>query len=319
MATLLVAAMFLSLCGFANAADEKSAKKDKEQEIPAPEDLSLSTADGLDLAVTYYAGMKGKQTVPVVLLHMWKRNRNDYTELAKSLQTLGYAVIVPDLRGHGESTHLKGARKDEKLKAATMQPAQIGFMVTKDMEAVKKFLWEKNNAGELNIDKLCIVGAEMGASVAINFAVADAIAQDMNPVARSDYKLGRFVKAMVLISPELSFRGLPIRANKGNLIPDIAMLIVVGKQESKALTDATRIHGIFERFHPEPEGDTPAEKNDKRTLFFVKLDTSLQGTKLLDPKFNVGAMIADFLHRRLMKSEESREWTWKERKIPHGD
>ena len=32
-------------------------------------------------------------------------------------------------------------------------------MVTQDMRAVKDFLWQKNNAGELNIDKLCVVGA----------------------------------------------------------------------------------------------------------------------------------------------------------------
>lgn len=319
LTVLLVFAIALAICGLAVAADEKSAKKDKDQEIPPPEDLSLTTTDGLELAVTYYPGTKGKQTIPVVLLHMLKQNRNDYKDLAPSLQALGYAVIVPDLRGHGESKRLKGARKDETLKASTMPPAQFGLMVTRDMDAIKKFIWEKNNAGEMNIDKLCIVGAEMGASVALNFTVADAIEQDQNPVARADYKLGRFVKALVLISPELSFRGLAVRANKGNVIPDVAMLIIVGKQDKKALNDATRIHGIFERFHPEPEGDTAAEKNDKRTLFFVKLDTSLQGTKLLDPKFSVGAMIADFLNRRLTKSEESRDWKWKDRKIPHED
>ena len=70
------------------------------------------------------------------------------------------------------------------------------------MKAVKDFLWERNNAGELNIDKLCVVGAEMGASVALNFALADALDQDSNRVLRPDYKLGRFVKALVLISPE---------------------------------------------------------------------------------------------------------------------
>ena len=59
-----------------------------------------------------------------------------------------------------------------------MPPAQFKAMVTCDMEAVKKFLWERNNAGELNIDKLCVVGAEMGASVAVNFALADARDQD---------------------------------------------------------------------------------------------------------------------------------------------
>ena len=32
-------------------------------------------------------------------------------------------------------------------------------MVFEDMEAIKRFLMIKHNAGELNIDKLCVVGA----------------------------------------------------------------------------------------------------------------------------------------------------------------
>ena len=99
----------------------------------------MQTGDGLELTLTYYAGTKGKQTIPVVLLHMWKQSRNDYKDLAPALQALGYAVIVPDLRGHGESTHVKGARRDETLKAAKMPPQQFRLMVTEDMTAVKKF------------------------------------------------------------------------------------------------------------------------------------------------------------------------------------
>lgn len=317
---LLAAVTFLSwsvpaTCVLAD--DDKPTKKEKE--IPPPEDMVLTTGDGLELAVTYYPGTKGKQTIPIVLLHMWKQSRNDYKELAPTLQALGYAVVVPDLRGHGGSKHRKGASKDEKLDAATLSPAQFGQMVTKDMMAVKEFLWKQNNAGELNIDKLCLVGAEMGASVALNFTLADAMDQDNNRVQRPDYKVGRFVKALVLISPEPSFRGLPIRDATAYpaIQREIPILMVVGKQDSKAMQEAKRIHSIFERYHPEPTGDTTTEKNDRRTLFFVPLPTSLQGTKLLDPKFNVASYISDFINRRLVKSEESKDWTWSERKIPH--
>jgi pimeloyl-ACP methyl ester carboxylesterase len=294
---------------------ERKGGKDEEK-IPKPEDLELQTGDGLQLALTYYPGLKGKQSIPIVLLHGWKGSRNDYKDLAPSLQALGYAVIVPDLRGHGESTHIKGARRDQPLDAAKMPPSQFGLMVAEDMKAVKDFLWARNNDGELNIDKLCVVGADMGASVALNFAMRDAMAQDDNRVQRPGYKLGRFVKAMVLISPELTFRGLPVRdaAAYPAVQQDIAMLILVGKQDHKAAEEAKRIYGLFKSSHPEPTGD---DKGDKQTLFFVKLDTSLQGTKLLDPKFNVQGFIADFIDRRLVKSDESRDWTWKERKFPY--
>ena len=336
-AALLTAVAFLPCLALAAAADQPA--KTENEEVPKLklEDLVLQTGDGLELTLTYYPGTKGKQTIPIVLLHMWKQSRNDYKDLAPALQAMGYAVIVPDLRGHGQSTHLNGARKDENLKAATMPPQQFTLMVGEDMKAVKDFLWERNNEGELNIDKLCVVGAEMGASVALDFALADALEQDRNRVRRSDYQLGRFVKALVLISPEQSFRGLPTRAATAYpaVQRDIAVLILVGKQDSKALEEAKRIHGIFERHHPEPTGD---DKADKKTLWFLLVDTNLQGTKLLDPKLGprielyahakgvkkddpkitVHDLIADFINRRLVKSEESKAWTWKDLKVPHG-
>ena len=116
---------------------------------------------------------------------MWKQSRSDYKDLAPFLQRLGYAVLVPDLRGHGDSMHVKGARKEDTINAEKMSPQQFLLMAGQDMKAVKQFLWDRNNAGELNIDKLCIVGAEMGASVAVNFALLDAEEQDVNRVARS--------------------------------------------------------------------------------------------------------------------------------------
>ena len=251
-----------------------------------------------------------------MLLHEFKQNRNDFKDLARALQKAGYAVIVPDLRGHGGSTRRKGAGRDDTLDAAKMQPGQFSPMATQDMKAVKDFLWTKNNAGELNIDKLCVVGAEMGASVAVNFAMLDAVEQNRNQILRPDYKLGCFVKVLVLISPELSFRGLPIR--KAVAYPpvqrDISILILVGKADAKAMGEAKRIYSMFEKSHPEPAGDN---KLDKQTLLFWGFDTSLQGTKLLDPKFDVQGLIADFVNRRLVKSDAAKEWTWRERKFPY--
>ena len=120
-AALLAAVMLLACSAFVSrvsAADNKA--QDEKEKILPPEDLMLQTGDGLGLALTYYPGTKGKETIPIVLLHMWKQNRNDYKGLARVLQAVDYAVIMPDLRGHGQSTRLRGARRDETLKAATM-------------------------------------------------------------------------------------------------------------------------------------------------------------------------------------------------------
>ncbi|MEN6449008.1 MAG: alpha/beta fold hydrolase [Thermoguttaceae bacterium] len=314
-ATLAVAALVwlgpsgVTLC---RAADNKKSDKD---ELPKPEDVLLRTDDGVQIAATYYRGTKGKETIPVVVLHGWKQNRSEMRELALALQAQGHAVVAPDLRGHGESTRRRGG-KDERLDAAKMPPSQFSLMVYQDMKAVKDFLWERNNAGELNLDKLCIVGADMGASVALDFAAYDATAYDGPTLYYGPLKLGRFVKALVLISPKLTLPGLPL--NQAARVPavqrDIAMMIVVGKEDPKELPEAKRVHGLFKTYHIEPTGPN---KTDEQTLFFIPLPTSLQGTKLLDQKFNLQAGIADFIDRRLVKSEESRDWTWKERKFPH--
>lgn len=291
----------------------------KEAELPEPVDSTLSTDDGLQLTLTYYASTKGMNSVPIVLLHGWKRSRNEYKVMAASLQSQGYAVIVPDLRGHGDSMRRKIHHREDTFNAATMPTNQFDMMVTEDMKTVKNFLWEKNNARELNIDKLCVVGEEMGASVALNFAYFDATGYGNDSPYYGSLKLGRFVKALVLISPVWSFRGLPLsEAIKDPAVQcHIAVLFLVGKQDPKAMGDAKRIYTFFEKCHPEPAINDKEEKIAKQTLFFGKLDTNLQGDKLLDSRFHLEELIGDFISRRLVKSDESKTWIWKERKLPY--
>jgi pimeloyl-ACP methyl ester carboxylesterase len=321
-----------------DAPAKNETKSDKKTPtIPPSEDLELSTGDKLQLTLTYYPGVdrdgiqegKGKRVIPIVLLHGWKQSRNEFKSLAAGLQKLGFAqktgfahkiscaVIVPDLRGHGDSTRWIGSARGDKLDAAKMPPAQFTRMVTEDMKAIKDFLWEKNNAGELNIDKLCIVGSEMGASVALDFAAFDADGYGYGSAFYGPRKLGRFVKALVLISPRWTMSGLPIAPARNSPVvqSDIAMMFLVGKEDNKAFHEARRIHGIFKPWHPEPTDEDKNVRLDKQTLFSFPLDTKLQGTKLLDG-FDVENLIADFVYRRLVKSDEAREWTWKQRKSP---
>jgi pimeloyl-ACP methyl ester carboxylesterase len=321
LSTLLVCAIFSpELFAADNGLSAEKTADAKVAEVPAgPVDITLHTADNVQMIMAYYQGSKGKQSIPVILLHGWKRNRTDFTkDLAPYLQAKGFAVVVPDLRAHGDSTRVKTVRgKDEVLDAASLTPAQFNLMISHDMKAVKDFLWEKNNAGELNLDKLCVVGAEMGASIALEFAWYDAIEQENNPVLRPEYKIGRFVKALVLISPETSFKGIAMRHAVQNpaVRGDISVLILVGKDDGIALSEAKRVNSIFERDHPKPDPDKLAEL---QTLFFTPLDTKLQGTNLLTEKnLKADEMIANFLNLRLVKSEPSKNWLWKERKLPH--
>jgi pimeloyl-ACP methyl ester carboxylesterase len=297
-------------------------KSDDKQKPPPPEDVTLRTVDGVQLTATYFPSGKGKESVVIVPLHMWKRSRKDYRDLALELQSHGWAVLTPDLRGHGDSTTLSLGGKTETLDAAKFSPQQFTLMAKYDMLAVKDYLWERHNAGEFNLNQLCLVGAEMGAAVAVNFSLYDATGYGEGSApgspAYGTVQVGGFVKALVLLSPDWSFKGLPLKLPLANAaVCELSVMLFVGAETPKTLADSSRVYGILERYHPEPEGDN---KLARKTLFRGRLHTSLQGTRLLDAKeFNVKNNIAEFIDLRLVHGPEANTngWRWKELKKPH--
>ena len=302
----LAAAVVLPMLGLGIAvaqekkADKKTGTQD-EKDIPEPEEIDLDTRDGVLLRATFFPGTEKKNTVPVVLLHMWKGSRSDYSELAYFLQQQGHAVLVPDLRGHGDSTRVRNTTRP--LDGATMPTAAFGCMVTHDMETIRSFLLKKNDAGELNIEKLCLVGAELGAAVAMDWARLD---WSWPPLATG--KQGQNVKALVLISPQWSIRGLQLKPALAHprVRRDLSVMIVVGKERSRSVRDARRLYSALKRYHRDP----PPGKPDQRDLFYAPLETSLQGTKMLDVKgLNLAWYIAQFIDRRLVKQS----FPWKDR------
>jgi pimeloyl-ACP methyl ester carboxylesterase len=299
------------------SAQGKTDKTDvKKAKIPPPEELTLITGgDGLQLSLTYYPSNKGKSAIPVILLHEWKSSRSDFAGLAPYLQKYGHAVIVPDLRGHGDS---KTRARGRDLDAAKMSTLDFSMIVPADMEAIREFIRAKNNAGELNINKLCVVGTEMGASVAMQFAVYDwTYGPHGNGYYGAGFQMGQFVKALVLISPKWSFRGIKLSnlMNNQNVCSRISVMIIVGKEKSSAVSDAKRIYKMFQRYHPEPKEENKADKKD---LYYGALPTSLQGAKMLQAaELGVNRHVAKFIDMRLLKSSKSKTFSWKERKRPH--
>ena len=288
---------------------------EEKEEIPLPEEIiggELTTRDGVQLAATFLGSIEGKKAVPVILLHMRGGDRTEYTGLAELLQKKhGCAVLIPDLRGHGQSTtQITGPGTTREIDAAKFRPGQFAAMVKYDMETLKAFLMKKNNAGELNIEKLVVVGGEMGASVALDWA-----RHDWSWPALVGRKQGQDVKALVLLSPKFSFPGITLQGalSHPEVRSRLPMLIVVGQGDSRCASDARRVESMLARYHPEPK--EPSQKD----LYFVPLDTKLQGTKILGVpgvklygKNQVVAMeagIAAFIQRQLVE----KTFPWKER------
>jgi pimeloyl-ACP methyl ester carboxylesterase len=333
MAVMLaaVAALGFLRCGAASAqepakvepakpAAKAGGEKEKEKILP-PEKVTLNAPD-MTLTATYFPGPKGKDSVPVVLLHMFKRNRNDYDVLAKYLQSLGHAVLIPDLRGHGESATRMNAGTSETLDPAKFTKAEYERMCKGDTWAIKEFLRKENNAGKLNLNKLCVVGAEMGAYVALEFALYDARGyMKGSPLGSPTYgpsiQVGAFVKSLVLISPDWTFKGMMAKpALDERAVSSIPMLILVGREDSSKYKDAKKINDFVAKYHKQPAG---ADKETK-TLFLGPLSTKLQGTALLGVKdLDVEEHIATFIYYRLAKPEQARKYPWGKLTIPHED
>jgi hypothetical protein len=308
----LISCTSATLLAQPKAAPKPDAKKD-EDKLPEPEDVTRDSKDGVSLRMTYYPGTLGKKSVPIILIHGWKGQRGDMAVLALGLQKLGHACLALDMRGHGQSLKLKGTEKGvvvfkdldpEDFK----QPALISMGL--DIEAAKKFLMEKNNAGECNIEALGIVACDVMCITAMRWAMAD-----WNVQSLPAFKQGQDVKALVLLSPLNSFKGYS--ATEFITHPaakkQLSLMLVAGIDDPKSLPEAKRINSKLVNFHPKESGDADTDKKNL-DLFLVTPDTELHGSKLLSPALPVMRNIANFFNFRLVEKQD--QYSWQDRKSP---
>jgi hypothetical protein len=179
------------------------------------------------------------------------------------------------------------------------------------MERIKKFIIEKNNAGELNLRKLCVVGAELGAAVAVNWAALD---WSWPPLATGPQ--GQDVNGLVLITPLWGYKGMSIvNATKHPAVQQsISTLIIIGGQDNANLNDAKRLHQTLARYREDFSSAPRQEWEQRQSLFLQTPKTSLEGTKMLGEKtLGLEAAILDFLRWRLVNRPA--EWTVRKRPL----
>jgi pimeloyl-ACP methyl ester carboxylesterase len=294
----------------------KADDKPGENKIPDPVNIDLETSDGLQLKATYYgtnpANADRKNSVPIIMLHGWKGSRADFSGLALEMQGRGCAVLVPDLRGHGKSTQIKRDGNLFNIDQANLRKGDIELMVTQDLEALKTFLMDRNNAGELNIEKLCVLGNEMGATIAVQWALYDWHWPQLPTV-----KQGQDVKALILISPQLNFHGVGMSEALGTplLQTGLSVLLIVGEKNSKK-DEANRINKRIGAGRPKPSND-PKEMEDRQDLFLAVVNgTSLQGpnifndTTILPQLAAKDGVVSQFVEWRLV----DKKFPWTNRK-----
>ena len=279
-----------------------------------PQNVELRTKDEVVLQATFYPGSNGKETIPIIMLHEHKGNRRDFDGLARLFQGeyFGASVLVPDLRGHGESTVVAGSNRP--LSADKLNAKQFQAMVAFDMEACKKFLMERHHKGELNIEQLTLVGAEMGASVAMLYARTD-----WSWPTLSTGKQGQDVRAVAMISPQTVFKGLRIadalaEPDNFGFRTNVQFFLAVGAEDNKALKDVERLDKQLRRFRPNEEGKRPEELS----IVLSRFPTKLQGTDILEERtFGLDTQLAQFVDFRV--KQRAADVPWKERKSPLGN
>lgn len=281
-----------------------------------PKKLTLRTDDGVDLAVTYYPSTLGKKAVPVVMLADHETAQSVFAPLALRLQSPSqeegdlsnppdthesFAVLTVDLRGHGDSLRQRLPNGNTReLEAAKLSRQDLNAMVAFDMKAVRKFLVDENDAGKLNLNALSLIGAGMGAAVAINWSAFDWAVPPL-PIG----KQGQDVKALVLVSPAWKFRGLTVQKalQQPGLRNEVAVLMLYGKQDKRVTADVNRIYDMLEKYHTIPETAAPGEIHD---LMELGADVKVQGTQLLKNRAAENRII-QFLQKHVV--EENFSWS----------
>jgi pimeloyl-ACP methyl ester carboxylesterase len=125
-----------------------------------------TSRDGLNLFARDYAGAGEEERLPVICLHGLTRNSKDFEDIAPRIAAWGRRVIVPDVRGRGQS--------DRDPNPRNYQPKIYARDVLEMM-------------GGLDVSRAVFLGTSMGGLITMTLAairpkvIAAAILNDVGP------------------------------------------------------------------------------------------------------------------------------------------
>lgn len=284
-------------------------------EAPPSERLSLTTTDGVALAAWYYpVGGDATPKATVIVIHELEGSHETVEPLSRGLQAAGYAVIAPDLRGHGASLSMalpggrsgdldaKSLRKPDLLAIAASSGGRIRdqALARGDLETVYRWIKEQATAGVLSASRVCIVGCREGGTLGALWTAADAT---WPPTTRGPQ--GGHIRAIVLISPSIAVKGgvsiLPVL--KTDLFRrSLPILLLAGSsdRDAKKLTDQFKglrpKEWIVQGPGQQKDQADGVEKAADASIFCMLAESPLSGDKLAsDAGAKVPAIVAGFL------------------------
>ncbi len=269
--------------------------------IPLNQD-DFTAMDGVKLQGVYYKGKGDTETPVVVLLHDLNGKREEWEPMAQQLAQLGYAVLLPDLRGGGSGARQMGPGNnnppnDRPQAQQQVSQQDIMAMIELDRQVWFNFLAYVNNNEYCNIKKTILVGSGFGAALAASWAKSDWTSKDL---------VSQNVCGLVLLSPDVEN---DMNAKKFNALsslealrkrvkfPTVGALIFVGQLEKDKFEAAKEIQQKFGG--KVADETTPMED---RACPLVALTTDQQADSLLKiDTFGVPKTIAQYVQVRMKK------------------
>jgi len=228
------------------------------------------TSDGVDLAAWHYAPPESAPVIAtVILVHDLGGSHQTVEPLAKALQAAGCTVVVPDLRGHGESRlarptsgdpdPTKSLRTPDLMMIASTSGGQIRDQagIRGDIECLRAWLKRGMDQGTIARAPLFVVGSGLGSILGSAWAIADARWPDV-----ASGPQGREVAGVVLVSPPFIAKGIQFTPmlKSEELGRGLPILLIAGRGDR----DATKVFDTLKRQRPDAWFDSRVPPGDER-------------------------------------------------------
>ncbi|RJQ30197.1 alpha/beta fold hydrolase [Candidatus Parcubacteria bacterium] len=160
--------------------------------------VKLVTEDNVEIIGNYFPS-KIKNSPAVVLLHMMPAAKESWNDLAEKLKMAEFHCLAIDLRGHGESQGgpdgFKNFSDEDHQSSINDVKAAVNFFTNQDIP----------------LKRISLVGASIGANLCLQFQVE-------HPE----------IKAVVLLSPGLDYKGIATERLAKQLKGDQAFFMAAG-------------------------------------------------------------------------------------------
>lgn len=133
------------------------------------EDVELKTDDAVKIAGSYTKPDGAGKHAGFLLVHVLGGKKEDWGDFPAAAAKAGFAVLAIDMRAHGKSEN--PLAKDKEKKDIAKWGKDEWLNVTKDIKAAKAFLAAR---AEVDPKKIVIIGASIGANLALQYAAEDA-------------------------------------------------------------------------------------------------------------------------------------------------